>query len=126
MSDFTRWLKGHDVTIDLLTVWGVVVMGVLLALVNVVAWWWLRDTTDQTMVGVSLKRKKRAEAFKEMGWSLYWGMVLMAFYAAYQFGFWERLGIRALIVIAYVVAVINGVRFIYYLRQERKKGGDVG
>ena len=123
LSTFGEWLQKHDVTIDLITVWGLSVGFALYGMVKVISWWVLRKQVDATMVGITLKRQKLAEAFLSFTMAILYAMTLIAYYAAEpRFGFWDRLLLRAGLFIAMILASFYGLRFVYWLRREVHSG----
>lgn len=116
---FEQWLRTHDVTIDLVTIWALCLGFGLFGLVKTVSWWTLRDQQDQTMIGISLKRQKLGEAIIGFGMATLYGMSLIAHYVAdARFGFWDRTIIRAGLFLAMVLVSWFGVQFVYHLRRE--------
>lgn len=119
LTTFEQWLRTHDVTIDLVTVWGLCLGFGLFGLVKAVSWWTLREQKDQTMIGVALKRQKLGEAIIGGGMATLYGMSLLTYYVADAgIGFWDRTIIRAGLFLAMVLVSWFGVQFVYHLRRE--------
>lgn len=112
------WLQIHDLTLDLITVWALALGFGVLATVNVVSWWTLRNQHDRTPVGKSLKQKKAAEAVICAVMAILYGLTLYAYYDGYLFGFWERFWLRLIVIAGIVCASVFGIRFVRALRAE--------
>lgn len=126
ITSITAWLQRHDLTLDLITVWALALGFGLFGLVKLMSWWTLRKQADQTMVGVSLKKQKLGEMFLGFGMATLYSMTLFAYYIyGTPFGFWERLAVRAGLVVAVVFASYHGVLFGYHLWRE-SRGGRTG
>lgn len=121
LGEFGEWLQQHDLTIDLVTVWGLALGFALLGVVKGVSWWALRSQDDATMVGITLKRQKMAESLLLFGMATLYGMTLYSYYmSGPQFGFWDRLALRTGLFGAILLAAFYGVQFVYWLRRESK------
>ena len=112
------WLTAHDLTIDLLTVWILVVGFYTLASVNLITVWTLRHQHDETEVGKAIKGKKAAEAGMCAGMGTLYALSLYAYYAEYAFGPIARFGIRVVVAAGITIAAVFGVRFIRALAGE--------
>ena len=120
----SAWLAAHDLTIELTAAWLLASALTVSALVNLVSWLALRYQVDQTDVGRTLKPKKLSESVKDSGLaSLYW-LGLWAYYDTHDFGVWEKLFVRALVVGGAVGASIAGVRFVIALWRENREAGE--
>lgn len=115
-----QWLLAHERQTDLATIWVVVIGAAILAGVKVVSYLTIRTQRDRTDVGRALKRQKLAEAVAWGALSLIYSAVLwIAYDASTPFGVWERMGLRVLLALGIIVAVVFGVVFIRALRAER-------
>ena len=115
------WVRRHDTTLDLITVWMLWTVTGVLAVAMFVAWWHLRPTADQTRIGSSLKHQKLALALFFVGLNSLYGMTLYSDYLDHQFGPPERTFLRFGLAVTGTVAVALVARFIYYLRRERRR-----
>ena len=118
MDTLANWLQRHDLTIDLITIWTVVVSAVIIAAGLAVAWWTLRGTHDQTTVGRSLKWQKITLAFAFIVNAAYWGVVLVAYYTGYMVGLWEKVALRLLFSGGMLVGAVVVFWFVRTLRRE--------
>lgn len=113
-----RWITAHDLTLDLVTVWCLAIGFGVLALVKIVSVAALRGSHDQTDVGRSLKVQKAAEAVACVAMATLYGLTLYGYYDGYQFGVWERFGVRLIVAGGVLIASVFGVRFVLALRRE--------
>lgn len=121
LESISLWLQRHDLTLDLITVWVLALGFGFFGVAKVVSWWTLRKTRDATMVGVTLKRQKMAEALIGFGLATLYGMTLFSYYfTGTGFGFWERLLVRAGLVVVMVFGTWYCMRFVYHLRREAR------
>jgi len=120
LSHLDAFLSRHDLTIDLLIVWTMAVGFYVYALVKFVSWGVLRSQADVTMVGVSLKHQKIAEAGLGLAMGTLYGMTLVAYYTGHSFGAWERVLLRGMVVFVMLLGGIFGLRFLYYLGRESR------
>lgn len=126
VDDLTQWWEGisdwliaHDLKFDEFSVWALAVGFSVLSLVKAGTWWAIWRQRDRTPVGRALKAQKAAEVIAWGGMAALYGLTLYGYYQQYQFGFWPRLGIRALVVSGITVAAVAGLRFIRAFRRER-------
>lgn len=122
LPDLTNFLRRHDLTIDLFTVWTLCLGFYIYALVKFVSWSVLRSQQDQTMVGVSLKRQKVAEAIMGGAMGTLYGMTLLTYYCGISYEIWVRSVVRFGVVLAVILGGIYGLEFIYHLLQETRRG----
>lgn len=116
-----NWLKAHDQSLDLWTIWlvcGGVVVWTSVKLGSRLA---LRGTDDETGVGVELKRQKVAEVLMGTALATLYGLTLWAYYDDMLFDFWPRVGLRVFLVIGVWAAAVFGVRFIAALVREHRR-----
>lgn len=118
MTGVSEWLQRHDLTIDLITIWTVVVSAVIIASGFAVAWWTLRGTHDQTAVGRALKWQKITLAFAFTVNAAYWGVVLAAYYTGYIVGLWEKAALRFLFSGGMLTGAVVVFWFVRTLRKE--------
>ena len=118
MTDIAAWLQRHDVTIDLITIWTVVLSALVIAGGLAVAWWTLRGTHDQTAVGRTLKWQKIALAVAFFVNGLYWGVVLTAYYTGYIVNLWEKVALRLLFSGGMLAGAVCVFLFVRALRRE--------
>lgn len=123
LDSLGQWLQRHDLTIDLITVWAMAIGFFIYGCVKAYSWATLRRTRDATQIGVALKRQKLAEAFIGFGMTTLYGMTLYEYYVeGPNFGFWDRTGLRVGLVVAMGICTFYGIRFLYWLRKEAKRG----
>lgn len=120
LSHLNAFLARHDVTIDLLTVWVLTVGFYLYAVVKIVSWGVLSSQSDVTMVGVSIKHQKLAEAGLGLAMGTLYAMTLYAYYAGHTYDAWERVLLRGMVMAALLIGGIYGLRFAYYLLRESR------
>jgi hypothetical protein len=94
INRFAHWLYANDELIDLITIWAVVLSAFVIGLGLLVAWLVLRDTRDQTRVGVTLKWQKLALSLAFLVNGCYWGIVLLAYYTGFIVDFWDKMVLR--------------------------------
>lgn len=123
LNDLETWLQQHDVTIDLITVWTLVICFALWGLSKARIRWTLRDTDDEEMIGVTLKHQKGMEALVGVAMATLYGLTLIGFYFMVDVGFLPRLILRAGIVLFLIGATFFSLRLDYYVQMDRKKGG---
>ncbi len=122
LPDLTDFLRRHDLTIDLFTIWTMCVGLYVYALVKIASWSVLRGQQDQTMVGVILKWQKMAEAALGLSMGTLYGMTLMTHYFGVTYEIWARSLVRLSVSLAIILGGIYGLQFIYYLLQEIRRG----
>lgn len=122
LPDLTDFLRRHDLTIDLFTVWTLCLGFYIYALVKFVSWSVLRSQHDQTMVGATLKRQKLAETALGLSMGTLYGMTLMTYYCAISYEIWVRSAVRFGIALVIILGGIYGLQFTYYLLQETRRG----
>ena len=121
LESISQWLQRHDLTLDLITIWVLALGFGFFGVAKVVSWLTLRETRDATMVGVTLKRQKIAEALVGFGLATLYGMTLFSYYFTDAgFGFWGRLLVRVGLVIVMALGTWYCVQFVYWLRRESK------
>jgi len=122
MDGLSAFLQRHDVTIDLITIWLVVVAAAFTAIDLFRAAWELRGTEDQTDLGRDLKRQKVALGLVSFVNGFYWAFVLFAYYTDYVPGMWEKSAIRLVFAGGMVLGSVFVRLFIRSLRKERCRG----
>ena len=122
LPDLTAFLRRHDLTIDLFTIWTMCLGFYIYALVKFISWSALRGQQDQTMVGATLKRQKLAETALGLSMGTLYGMTLMTRYGVISYEIWVRSTVRFGVALVIILGGIYGLQFIYYLLQEIRRG----
>ena len=118
MDTISTWLQTHDRTIDLVSVWVVVISALLTSAGLFTAWWTLRVAKDQTRLGTTLKWQKASLAVAFAVNALYWGTVLFAYYTGTLVSLWGKVAIRFLFAGGAFCAAVFVLWFAVTLRRQ--------
>lgn len=121
-GQFGQWLKAHDIQIDLITVWALAISSLVIAVGFLVAWMVLRDTEDQTRVGVTLKWQKLSVGIAFIVNSfLYWALILISYETGFVLDFWDRMVLRIIMAGSMLGGAFFVSLFVVALIRERAK-----
>lgn len=118
ITEFTDWLKSHDRSLDEISVWAMFITFGVLSLVKLRTFLAIYRQRDQTAVGRALKGQKFWEAVAFAGMSMLYGLTLYGYYGGVSFGFWERLGVRFIVVVGLCAAAVSDLVFDWAFRRE--------
>lgn len=114
------WFLRHEQTADKTLIWSLFLGYAALAIVKADTWNIMRRQRDRTHVGIALKRQYLAEIFKNAGQAMLYGLIIWAerVYPNVPFDVWDRMGIRSIVILSILFAVIFNVALNYALRGE--------
>src|SRR5690606_27406323 len=98
INDFSSWLMSHSRSHEEVSVWAMCITFAVLSLVKLRTFLAIYRQRDRTTVGRALKVQKFWESVAFGGMSLLYGLTLYSYYGGVSLGFWERLGIRFVVV----------------------------
>lgn len=115
-----KWLIAHDQQLNLALGWILCVGFGILSAVKGITWNVIRHQHDESDVGRKLKRQKLFETFLFAALSGTYGIGLTLYYRNDEFVFsvWERLGIRFIVAVGMMLAVLGGIAFVQSLKME--------
>jgi hypothetical protein len=113
------WLVRNEWSINIGTLWAVAIGLMNLSLVKLVSWAAVRHQHDRTSLGPALKRQKLSEGVFLFFLSVAYFIAIYTQYTDVRLGIWGSIGIRVIIVIGIVFAVMYGWKFVSALKRER-------
>jgi hypothetical protein len=114
------WITTHDLTIDLVTVWALVIGFATLSIVDFATWASMLGQYDETQLGSRLRPKKLGNAIICLAMSMLYGMSLFAYYREHQFDIWTIFLLRIFLIVGIITASLFGARFFLAFRRETR------
>jgi hypothetical protein len=112
------WVNRHDLTVDLVTVWSLVIGFAILSIVELATWFTMIGQQDVTTIGVRLRHKKLGYSLICFAMSMLYGLTLYSYYNQHQFQPMTVFGLRLLLVVGIITASFFGSRFLISFRKE--------
>jgi hypothetical protein len=112
------WVNRHDLTLDLVTVWSLVIGFAILSVVEFATWVTMVGQQDITTIGARLRHKKLGYSLICFAMCMLYSLSLYAYYQQHQFQPMTVFGLRLLIIVGIVTAAFFGSRFLIAFRRE--------
>lgn len=115
-----NWLIANERTANIVTLWCLCIGYLSLAISKARTWEVIHYQRDRTPVGKAQKRQVLADVFKNLGQSTLYGLALVLVHLGPSewTGIWERMGVRAVVIVSLAFAVIFNFALNWALKQE--------
>lgn len=115
-----NWLIANESAANLVTLWCLCIGYLSLSISKARTWEVIHYQHDRTPVGTASKRQVLADVFKNLGQSTLYGIALVLYYfgPGAWIGIWERMGVRAVVIVSLAFAVFFNFALNWALKQE--------